>query len=80
MKYVDVEQVQKKMGSRLFANNLANVVFLLATLFGLVVLLTLIYRVYSDSIDGLTFNLLRINFQQMQNVQVLWVRSWVLYG
>lgn len=55
MKYVDVEQVQKKMGSRLFANNLANVVFLLATLFGLVVLLTLIYRVYSDSIGWIDF-------------------------
>ena len=42
MKYVNVEQVQKKMGSRLFANNLAKGLFLLATLFGLVILLTLI--------------------------------------
>ncbi len=50
MKYVDVEQVQKKMGSRLFANNFAKGAFLLATLFGLVVLVTLIYRVYTDSI------------------------------
>ncbi|WP_026558742.1 MULTISPECIES: phosphate ABC transporter permease PstA [Bacillaceae] len=55
MKYVNVEQVQKKMGSRLFANNLAKGLFLLATLFGLVILLTLIYRVYSDSIGWIDF-------------------------
>jgi len=55
MKYVDVEQVQKKMGSRLFANNLAKALFLLSTLFGLVVLVTLIYRVYSDSIGWIDF-------------------------
>ncbi|MDQ0224862.1 phosphate ABC transporter permease PstA [Metabacillus niabensis] len=55
MKYVDVEQVQKKMGSRLLVNNLARTLFLLATLFGLVVLLTLIYRVVSDSIGWIDF-------------------------
>ncbi|MCV9884857.1 phosphate ABC transporter permease PstA [Metabacillus halosaccharovorans] len=55
MKYVNVEQVQKKMGSRLFANNLAKGLFLLATLFGLVILLTLIYRVYTDSIGWIDF-------------------------
>ncbi|WP_226667407.1 phosphate ABC transporter permease PstA [Metabacillus litoralis] len=55
MKYVDAEQVQKKMGSRLFANKLAKGLFFLATLFGLVVLLTLIYRVYSDSIGWIDF-------------------------
>lgn len=55
MKYVDAEQVQKKMGSRLFANKLAKALFFLATLFGLVVLLTLIYRVYSDSIGWIDF-------------------------
>ncbi len=55
MKYVDVEQVQKKMGSRLLVNNLAKTLFLLATLFGLVVLLTLIYRVVSDSIGWIDF-------------------------
>ena len=55
MKYVDVNQVQKKMGSRLFANNFAKGLFLLATLFGLVVLVTLIYRVYSDSIGWIDF-------------------------
>jgi phosphate transport system permease protein len=50
MKYLDAAQVQKKMGSRLFANNLARVLFLLATLFGLVVLVILIYRVVVQSI------------------------------
>ncbi len=55
MKYVDANQVQKKMGSRLFANNLAKGLFLIATLFGLVVLVTLIYRVYSDSIGWIDF-------------------------
>lgn len=55
MKYVNVEQVQKKMGSRLLVNNTAKALFLLATLFGLVVLLTLIYRVFSDSIGWIDF-------------------------
>lgn len=55
MKYLDANQVQKKMGSRLFANNLAKGLFLIATLFGLVVLVTLIYRVYSDSIGWIDF-------------------------
>ncbi|MFZ3588159.1 phosphate ABC transporter permease PstA [Bacillus sp. DJP31] len=49
MKYVDVTQVQKKMGTRLFANNLAKTLFFLATLFGLVILVILIYRVVSQS-------------------------------
>lgn len=55
MKYVDQALVQKKMGSRLFRNSLAKGLFLLATLFGLIVLLTLIYRVYSDSIGWIDF-------------------------
>ena len=50
MKYVDTAQVQKKMGSRLFANNLAKTFFFLATSFGLVVLVVLIYRVLADGL------------------------------
>ncbi|PLS15227.1 phosphate ABC transporter, permease protein PstA [Bacillus sp. M6-12] len=50
MKYVDAQQVQKRMGSRLLANNFAKGLFLSATLFGLVVLVILIYRVVSQSI------------------------------
>ncbi|RHW41055.1 phosphate ABC transporter permease PstA [Neobacillus notoginsengisoli] len=49
MKYVDQAQVTKKMGTRLFANNLAKMLFLLSTLFGIAVLAVLIYRVASDS-------------------------------
>lgn len=50
MNYVDHSQVKKNMGSRLFANNFAKFLFLLATLFGILVLAVLIYRVGSDSI------------------------------
>ncbi|RFU64292.1 phosphate ABC transporter permease PstA [Peribacillus saganii] len=53
MKYVDAQQVQKKMASRLLANNVAKGLFLLATLFGLVVLVILIYRVVAQSIGWL---------------------------
>ncbi|MFD1736558.1 phosphate ABC transporter permease PstA [Bacillus salitolerans] len=58
MKYVDSAQVKKNMGSRLFINNFAKFIFLLATLFGLVVLVTLIYRVFTDSIGWIDFNFL----------------------
>lgn len=58
MKYVDANQVQKKMGSRLFANNLAKGLFLLATLFGLVVLVVLIYRVLSDGLPWINIDFL----------------------
>lgn len=49
-KYIDVAQVQKKMSSRLLTNNLAKFSFLLATLFGLVILVILIYRVVAQSL------------------------------
>jgi phosphate transport system permease protein len=58
MKHVDVEQVQKKMGSRLFANKMAKTLFLLATLFGLVVLVVLIYRVIQDGAAWINFEFL----------------------
>jgi phosphate transport system permease protein len=50
MKHIDADQVQKRMSSRLFTNNLANWIFLLATLFGLIVLVLLFYRVISQSL------------------------------
>lgn len=43
------------MGSRLFLNKLAKTVFLLATLFGLVVLVILIYRVFRDGASWINF-------------------------
>ncbi|SEM28697.1 phosphate ABC transporter membrane protein 2, PhoT family [Mesobacillus persicus] len=56
MKYVDNNQVQKKMGSRLFLNMLAKSLFLLATLFGLIVLVILIYRVFRDGAGWINFD------------------------
>lgn len=58
MKYVDTEQVHKKMGSRLLANNLAKTLFFLATLFGLVVLIVLIYRVLADGLSWINMDFL----------------------
>jgi phosphate transport system permease protein len=58
MKYVDSTQVQKKMGSRLLANNLAKALFLLATLFGLIVLVVLIYRVLKDGLPWINMDFL----------------------
>lgn len=45
MKYVDTNQVLKNMNSRLMKNNVAKVIYLLATLIGLVVLVILFYRI-----------------------------------
>lgn len=58
MKYIDAAQVQKKMGSRLFANNFAKTLFFLATLFGLLVLAVLIYRVLADGLGSLNIDFL----------------------
>jgi phosphate transport system permease protein len=58
MKYVDTTQVQKKMGTRLLANNLAKGLFLLATLFGLIVLVVLIYRVLKDGLPWINVDFL----------------------
>ncbi|MFS0861565.1 phosphate ABC transporter permease PstA [Fredinandcohnia sp. 179-A 10B2 NHS] len=55
MKYVDVVQVQKKLNTRLFTNNIAKSIFLVSTLFGLVVLSVLFYRVISQSIGWIDF-------------------------
>ncbi|WP_026584505.1 phosphate ABC transporter permease PstA [Bacillus sp. J33] len=58
MKYVDSTQVHKKMGGRLLANNLAKTLFFLATLFGLVVLVVLIYRVLADGLGWINMDFL----------------------
>jgi phosphate transport system permease protein len=58
MKYLDTKQVQKKMSTRLVKNNISKILFLLATLFGLVVLVTLIYRVLVDGIGWINFDFL----------------------
>jgi phosphate transport system permease protein len=58
MKYVDSTQVQKKMGTRLLANNLAKALFFLATMFGLMVLIVLIYRVLKDGLPWINMDFL----------------------
>ncbi|MDF0727175.1 phosphate ABC transporter permease PstA [Cytobacillus sp. S13-E01] len=55
MKYVDATQVQKRMGSRLLTNRLAKILFLLSTLFGLLVLIILFYRVIAQSLGWIDF-------------------------
>jgi len=56
MKYIDTNLVQKKMGSRLLRNKLAKLFFMLATLFGLLVLVILIYRVIRDGAAWIDFD------------------------
>ncbi|MDT8859554.1 phosphate ABC transporter permease PstA [Alkalihalobacillus sp. MEB130] len=56
MKYVDTALVQKKMNSRLFLNKFAKTAFLLSTLFGLIVLAVLIFRVISDGIGWINMD------------------------
>ncbi|GAE36809.1 phosphate ABC transporter permease PstA [Halalkalibacter akibai] len=58
MKYLDLAQVEKKMNSRLLKNNLAKTFFLLATLFGLIVLVVLISRVISQGIAWINVDFL----------------------
>ncbi|WP_163969272.1 phosphate ABC transporter permease PstA [Oceanobacillus halotolerans] len=58
MKYVDQMQIQKRMHTRLFANTLFKYIFLLSTLFGLIVLAILIFRVLSQGVSWLDFNFL----------------------
>lgn len=50
MKYINAAQVQKNMTRRLFINNFTKLLFLIATLLGLVVLVILFYRVISQSL------------------------------
>ncbi|WP_043933887.1 phosphate ABC transporter permease PstA [Bacillus sp. EB01] len=58
MKYIDKNQVQKKMGSRLTVNNVAKAFFLIAALFGIAVLAILIYRVIRDGIAWIDMDFL----------------------
>nr|WP_295972718.1 phosphate ABC transporter permease PstA [uncultured Bacillus sp.] len=58
MKYIDYAQLEKKMSSRIALNNAAKALFFLSTLIGLVVLVVLIYRVFSDGIAWLDVDFL----------------------
>lgn len=56
MKYIDHNQLQQRMNIRLLWNKIAKIIFLLATLFGLIVLAILIYRVFSEGIAWINWN------------------------
>ncbi|MEH7236831.1 phosphate ABC transporter permease PstA [Bacillus sp. JJ1562] len=56
MKYVDANQVEKKMGSRLLTNRITKIIFLISTLLGLVVLVLLFYRVISDGLGWINLD------------------------
>ncbi|MEH7236029.1 phosphate ABC transporter permease PstA [Bacillus sp. JJ1562] len=58
MKYVNAEQVQKKLNTRLTINKIAKTVFLISILFSLVVLLILFYRVISQSLGWIDLQFL----------------------
>lgn len=58
MKYVDSNLVQKKMGLRLFINKMAQILFLLSTMFGLLVLIILFYEIFSDGMGWININFL----------------------
>lgn len=58
MKYLDYNVVHKRIGNRIFKNKLIKNLFLLSTLFALLVLGILIYRVIVDSIGWLDWQFL----------------------
>ncbi|MCR6111483.1 phosphate ABC transporter permease PstA [Bacillus sp. A301a_S52] len=58
MKYIDLSAVEKKMSKRLLMNKAVKYIFLSATLFGLVILAILVYRVAIDSIGWINFDFL----------------------
>jgi phosphate transport system permease protein len=59
MKYINHENVLKKMSSRLMVNSVFKGLFFLATLFGLVVLCVLLYRVFTQGIGYLDLQFLQ---------------------
>ena len=58
MKYIDLNLVQKKMNKRILLNKIVKNLFLLSTMFGLIVLAVLLYRVFIDTIGWLDFDFL----------------------
>lgn len=56
MKYVDTAQIEKKLNVRLVKNNVAKVIFFIATMVGLVVLSILIFRVLSQGISWINMD------------------------
>ena len=58
MNYINERKMTRRMNLRLLKNTISKYIFLLATLFGLVVLSVLIYRVISDGIGWLNIDFL----------------------
>ncbi|WP_117169216.1 phosphate ABC transporter permease PstA [Paraliobacillus sediminis] len=58
MKHLSTKQVEKKMKSRLILNNILKTIFLLSTLFGLVVLAVLIIRVLTQGLSYINLDFL----------------------
>lgn len=58
MKHVDVAQVQKRLSTRLILNTFSKWVFFLSTIFGLIVLGVLLYRVISEGLDWINWDFL----------------------
>lgn len=58
MKHVDVAQVQKKLSSRLILNTFSKWIFFLSTIFGLIVLGVLLYRVISEGLSWINWDFL----------------------
>ncbi|NEU29754.1 phosphate ABC transporter permease PstA [bacterium LRH843] len=56
MKYIDVDQVQKRMGNRLLINSIAKIIFFISTMIGLVILGILIFRVLADGISWINLD------------------------
>jgi phosphate transport system permease protein len=58
MEHINQNQMAKKLNARLRVNNFSKFIFLLSTLFGLVVLAVLIYRVVSQGIGWINLDFL----------------------
>ena len=58
MKYVDAIQVKKRMDTRLAVNHAAKGIFFLSSLFGLIVLAILLYRVFIQGISWINMDFL----------------------
>lgn len=58
METISQQKMVKRLHFRLFVNNVSKFIFLLATLFGLLVLSVLIYRVISQGIGSINLNFL----------------------
>lgn len=58
IKYIDVNQVNKRLNMRAMKNSIAKSLFLIATIFTVFVLFVLLYRVFSEGIMSINLNFL----------------------